>query len=101
VAKASQPKQINAEPNSDTKRRSPRVVSKRSTHVLGAPPGEMNSQRVISVSRLATVRKNTAVGSVQAIQDKSNGTSILLVLRVYVRLLRILGALRLRVSFCA
>src|SRR5262249_43511190 len=59
-----------AAPSSEMKRRSPRVVSNRSTPTRGEPPGEKYSHMLMAISSISIATKKSAVGSVHAIQEK-------------------------------
>src|SRR6478736_5670575 len=59
-----------AAPSSDTKSRSPRVVSNLRIPTRGEPPGTKYSQMLMPTSSMKIARKNNAVGSVHAIQEK-------------------------------
>ena len=67
----SQPRQMKAEPSSETNSRSPRVVSKRRMPTRGEPPGEAYSQTPIAAISEKMTMKKIAVGQVQAIQERS------------------------------
>src|SRR5262245_37791221 len=76
-AKASQARKMKALPSSEMKRRSPRVVSSPRTPRRGAPPGAKYSQTDMPTRHRKMKMKKAAVGHVQAIQSKSDVSSIL------------------------
>ena len=68
--RANQMRWIKALPNNETNNLSPLVVSNPKIPLRGLPPGTNFSQITIPINKVAINIKNSAVGQVQAIQEK-------------------------------